>query len=218
MVSYHNIVWYCFSPEIRIHTLEDVSNHTIKFYVGVEPRRTTSLPEEEIANEPVQSCTTPENFHDDLQYEMHPQIGALPPLPTDQLVAETNSPICDELPNTVHPDYGLFPSLGETSVYQSERTAAYVTNNSEYELGGQSQPGSMVTSTFSYDTASSYDVRKDSLDMLKLEAKVKDLTVQLETAQAENRRKDAQIRTLQQLLGKASTPEATKNFGSHSFV
>lgn len=183
------------------------------------------------------SCT-PSDFYDSEDYEMHPQIGALPPLPTDQPIAVSNH---HEQSETIHPQHGLFPSQGDSSAYaqqQSGKTAeffSYVSSmdDSEYELGGQSQPGSMVTGNFhadcstssgpiSYDTTtSSYDVRKDSLDVLKFEAAIQDLTVRLEKAQAENKRKDAQIRTLQQLLAKAGTPErdlSSKNFGSHSFV
>ena len=160
---------------------------------------------------------------------MHPQVGALPPRPTDQPVAVTSGPVCEQ-PDTVHPDYGLYPSHGDYVLYaqhQSGVTTEYYTSDSESELAGQSQPGSMATSSFQvnsntssqHDFTSSSDVTKDSLDILKLEAKVKDLSIQLEKAQTENRRKDVQIRKLEQMLAKASTPEpAPKSFGSHSFV
>lgn len=176
----------------------------------------------------------PGQFYGNEHYEMHPQVGALPPLPTDQPIAVSNDPVSDEQCETIHPQHGLFPSPGESSTYaqqQSGMTAesfSYL-SDSECELGGQSQPGSMLTNNFyttssgpnSYATASSYGVRKDSVDVLKLEAAVHDLTLRLERAQAENRKKDAHIRTLQQLLAKAGTPErelSTKGFGSRSFV
>lgn len=195
------------------------------FFVGVvpHPRSGTTIPEEEVAKESAVPCS--ENFSDTVQYEMHPQIGALPPHPTDQPNTVQNS---DEQPNSVHPQHGLFPSQGESNVYTQQQSGlttggfTYVSSDSECELGGQSQPGSMVTSggnTSSQPTTSS--VGRDSLDMLKLEAKIHDLTIRLEKAQAENTRKDIQIRTLQQLLVKAGMPErdlSTKNFGSHSFV
>jgi hypothetical protein len=200
--------------------------------VGDEPRTGTVLPKEEIATDTTLPYSS--TLDNSVEYEMHPQIGALPPRPTDKPIAVSNSLVC-ELPGRIHPDYGLFPSHGDNVVYAQQLSGVSAdgfphVSDSESELAGQSQPGSVVTSTFqtdsnissqliSYDTTSSSDVMKDSLDMLKLEAKVKDLTVQLEKAQTENRRKDSQIRTLQQLLAKASTPEpTTKNFGSHSFV
>ena len=197
--------------------------------IGLEARKNALSPEEEVANDPVVPCTTTlEDLNgDDVQYEIHPQVGALPPLPTDQPIAVSNSPVCDEQPNSMHPYYGMLPPHAENSVYaqqQAGQTAAYVANDSECELAGQSHPGSMLSSQagsntssqpVSYDTASSSDVTKD-LEVLKLEAKVKDLTAKLETAQAEGRKKDARIK---QLLAKAGTPEpTTKNFGSHSFV
>lgn len=189
-------------------------------HIGVEPRKNALSPEE-VANDPAVPCTTTlENFGVDIQYDTHPQVGALPPLPTEQPIAVSNSPSCDEHSDSMHPYYGLLPPHVENGVYaqQAGITApnfAYVAKDSECELAGQSHPGSMLSGqadTLSCDTASSSDMTK----VLKLEAKVKDLTAKLKTAQEEGRRKDARIR---QLLAKAGTPEpATKNFGSHSFV
>ena len=146
---------------------------------------------------------------------MHPQHGALPPLPTDQSTAMSNSPVYDEQSDSMHPQHGLLPSQYDSSIYAHQESglkAESSTYNSEYELGGQSQPRSFVTGNFSSDksmssqfishdtSTSSYDEREGSVEVLKLEAKIQDLVDQLEKAQAENKRKDSQILTLQRLL------------------
>lgn len=147
---------------------------------------------------------------------MHPQHGALPPLPTDQSTAMSNSPVYDEQSNSMHPQHGLLPSQYDSSIYAQQESglkAESSTYNSEYEQGGQSQPHSFVSGNLSADksmssqfishdtSTSSYNEREEeSMDVLKLEAKIQDLCDQLERAQAENKRKDSQILTLQRLL------------------
>lgn len=186
-------------------------------YLGVETR-SRSIPKEEIAIEPSPLCSilTSDISKDGEQYQMHPQHGALPPLPTDQSTAMSNSPVYDEQSDSMHPQHGLLPSQYDSSIYAQQESGLKAESptcyNSECELGGQSQPRSFVADNFgadksmssqfiSHDTStSSYIEREDSVDVLKLEAKIQDLCDQLERAQAENKRKDSQILTLQRLL------------------
>lgn len=189
---------------------------------GMVARR-DALPGEEVASEPAAQCPTlisENNCRNTEQYQIHPQHGALPPLPTDQPVAISN--VHEEQPDNIHPQHGLLPVPQYESNSQLQSGLATESspcdsslNGSEYELGGQSQPSSMfnngsyvdsmssqqpISYTTTTDSTASYT---DSLDVLKLEARIRELTIQLERAQVENKKKDAQIFTMQKLLAKA---------------
>lgn len=168
-------------------------------------------------------------------YEIHPLHGALPPCPTDAIA---DSPILDMQHSIVHPQHGLLPSKSDDNIFvQQEPKAegsAYDSslNDSESELGGQSQPGSMLTASsyadssmytsqsFSHGTASTFtrSGQNDSVDILKLEAQIKDLNARLEEALAENKMKEVQIMTLHQQLEKSGISEQGKGISSfHSY-
>ena len=181
--------------------------------------RRDALPGEEVASEPAAQCPTlvsENNCRNTEKYQMHPQHGALPPLPTDQPVAISD--VHEEQPDNIHPQHGLLPvPQYESNTYGQQQSGLATEssacdsslNGSEYELGGQSQPSSMLSNgsyvdsmssqqpisyTTTTDSTPSYT---DSLDVLKLEARIRDLTIQLERAQVENKKKDAQLERAQ---------------------
>jgi len=152
--------------------------------------------------------------NDNEPYEVHPLFGALPPQASnDQPVAMSSSPEPDEV---IHPKYGLLPS----NVYAQQESGLkdeemMYDSGSGSELGGQGQPTSMLSSShadtsYSYprSTASSLtsisSEQKDSVEIQKLEATVKDLTMRLKEALSEVKKKDDRIMALQQLLEEKS--------------
>ncbi len=188
------------------------------------------MPQEESQKLPSLSDTALEP-DESKPYEVHPLHGALPPHPVDQTIA-ASSPVYDgQMDRTIHPTYGLLPprddhhELTETSVSFSR---------SDSEPGGQSQPSSMVTNSsytdstttstqfFSHDSTSSsvsdVNVHKESIEITKLKAKVDDLVLKLEEAEAEIRRKDAKILSMQQQLDRAErekTSQAGNSYNLH---
>ncbi len=114
---------------------------------------------------------------------------------------------------------------------------------SESELGGQSQPNSVNQTTTTNDSSessfyhpvslaitsstmsnstpsvlsdSSFGIQEDSIEVVKLEAKVKDLTSQLKDARAKSKMKDLEIEKLHQMLraNKYNYEQETSNIPS----
>lgn len=177
------------------------------------------MPEEEVPSEPSLSCNPTSTAKEaEQQYKIHPVHGALPPLPTAPSSEALNSPTCD---GDIHPQYGMLPPRSDDMMCARNEFCLKTGmlgnfSGSESELGGQSQPNSMLTDSSNADSSmsssrpSSHDTSSflmsrydESIEVSKLEAKVKDLTFQLEEALSENKKKDMQIQKLQQLLGKA---------------
>lgn len=197
------------------------------------------LPETENADEPPLQYRSLATSHlDEHNYEMHPLHGALPPLPTDPSSAALDSPVCDEQASSVHPQHGMLPPRSDDTMcaqLDSSLKAEVSTNwiASESELGGQSQPNSMLTDSSnadssmcssqpnSCDATASFCVSSyrhyESVEVSKLEAKVKSLTVQLEEALSENKKKDVQIHKLQQLLEMKDGSTITHSYGSRPY-
>ena len=152
---------------------------------------------------------------------MHPVLGALPPDPSSAVM---DSPVYDEQATDIHPQHGLFPPRCDDMCAQYSSgmkvDVSGTFSSSESELGGQTQPSSMFTDSSTADSsmyssrpslhdpaASSCDEQSESLEISKLEAKVKFLTVQLEEALNDNKEKDVVIKQLQLTLERAGIIE-----------
>ena len=187
------------------------------------------MPEEEVADDLPLSYTTPttSDYNDsEPYYKMHPQHGALPPPPTNSSQFASDS---DEHIESVHPVHGLLPPRSSYLRQDSERRSASC-SGSESELGGQSQPNSMPTDSsqadslyssqcISHDTSYISGVsqqHESSVEVMKLESKIKYLTVKLDEASAEIKKKDLQIEALQQLLDRAGMLEQYKATNTYS--
>ena len=154
-------------------------------------------------------------------HEVHPRYGALPFHPVDQSVA-ASSPVTEgQMERTVDPKYGLLPPRCGQQEYTENLVSEQYFNGSDSEPGGQSQPNSMLTNSSYSDSAttsshlvshgSEASCLSDTSDSQKvgitdLKAKVEDLTLKLKEAEAENRRKDDIIRSMQQQLEKVLKP------------
>lgn len=113
--------------------------------------------------------------------------------------------VYDDQSENIHPQHGLLPTEGEGNTYAQQESglkavgSAY-NSGSESELGGQSQPSSMLTVSSHADSTSSsqtnthgpmstFSEQNDSMEVLKFQTKIKDLTVLLEEAEAEIKKK-----------------------------
>lgn len=147
--------------------------------------------------------------------------GVFPPPPAGAY-SHSNS---GEHSESYHPQHGLLPDVQEdTRKAKPEEGFQHRLSGSEYELGGQSiddqsqlvsselTVGAMTLLTSSSDGGSStllsgYSRQEDAMKILKLEARIDDLTHQLERAQAENLRKDAEIQSLYKQLNQSQVSQ-----------
>lgn len=136
--------------------------------------------------------------------DLHPEHGLLPPPPSFSApsLATTSYNCCDEDQEHTHPNYGPLPTCAKTAddlVFTTPQSLIWMNSSglessSESELGGQTLFGSIPTATFSdsvlpsLSTSTSLvcdsisNAEDESVAVAKLEARVRHLTTELETA------------------------------------
>ena len=204
----------------------------LTFSLGFESQPKVVVTEEAVSATSMSNGRLSSEDHSEGEpYEMHPLHGALPPSP---MVRSTTIPINvlvddkDDDSDTMHPIHGQVP-FSVCAQNQSGQSLSTFHLSSydglESEQGGQSLLQTSISSgglsgqltsigttcSVSMTSDSSCSSREESIEIVKLEAIIKDLSFQLKEAQVEIKKKDDKIRQLHEQLKLSKNFEETSS-------